>query len=114
MSEIVIARAGAEDVPALLPLLAVQLEDHGVGVSRDELARALSGLVARPERGRVLLARSGDRVVGLAVLPYMWTVEHGGLCAWLDELYVVPDMRERGVGYAAPRDCHGRGERGWM
>jgi hypothetical protein len=86
MNDIVIAHAGPEDVPALVPLLAVQLEDHGVGVPPDVLAGALSGIVARPERGRVLLARSAERVVGLAVLPYTWTVEHGGLCAGLDEL----------------------------
>jgi GNAT superfamily N-acetyltransferase len=98
MDEIVIARASPEDVPAVLPLLAVQLDEHGMAVPLDVLGAALRGIVTRPERGRVLLARSGQHAVGIAVLPYTWTVEHGGLCAWLDELYVVPELRAHGIG----------------
>ncbi len=98
MNTIVIARAATEDVPAVLPLLAVQLGEHGMGLPPDELEAAVRGIVTKPERGRVLLARSGDRVVGVAVVPYTWTVEHGGRCAWLDELYVAPAMRARGIG----------------
>jgi GNAT superfamily N-acetyltransferase len=98
MNEVVIAGALLEDVPALLPLLAVQLDEHGMGMPQHQLEGAVSGIVTRPELGRVLVARAGDRMVGVAVIPYTWTVEHGGRCAWLDELYVLPEMRARGVG----------------
>jgi GNAT superfamily N-acetyltransferase len=98
MGEIVIAGARLEDVAALLPLLAAQLDEHGMGMPQQVLEEALSGIVTRPERGRVFAAWAGDPVVGVAVMPYTWTVEHGGRCAWLDELYVLPEMRGRGVG----------------
>ena len=98
MSDVVITRVRNEDVPLVLPLLAVQLDEHGMGMPRDVLAAAVRGIVARPERGLVLVARSSRETLGVAVIPYTWTVEHGGRCAWLDELYVVPEMRARGIG----------------
>jgi GNAT superfamily N-acetyltransferase len=65
-----------------------------------DLDSALRGIAAREDRGRVLVARRvrDGAAVGLAVLPFTWTVEHGGLCAWLDELYVIPELRARGIG----------------
>jgi ribosomal protein S18 acetylase RimI-like enzyme len=41
----------------------------------------------------------GD-VVGVAVLSATWTVEHGGAAVWLEELYVEPEHRDRGIGRA--------------
>ena len=48
----------------------------------------------------MLIARELSEPLGIAVLAYTWTLEHGGLVAWLDELYVVPAARGRGVGRA--------------
>jgi GNAT superfamily N-acetyltransferase len=95
---VVIVRLHDEDAPMVTPLLAAQLDEHGIGVPREVLEEAVRGIVTRPERGAVLLARRGHEAVGVAVIPYTWTVEHGGPCAWLDELYVVPDMRAQGIG----------------
>jgi GNAT superfamily N-acetyltransferase len=104
-NDLKIARAVARDVPAIVPLLSAQLEEHRMPVSREILDAAVRGIVTRPERGAILVAREEDRVVGIAVLPYTWTVEHGGLCAWLDELYVLPELRGRGVGTRLLRDA---------
>jgi len=41
-----------------------------------------------------------DAVVGLAYLSFMWTLEYGGISAWLDVLYVVPEHRSHGIGRA--------------
>jgi GNAT superfamily N-acetyltransferase len=98
VNDLTITRARVEDVALVLPLLAVQLDEHGTSLPRDVLDAAVRAIVTRPERGMVLLARSGHEAVGIAVVPYTWTVEHGGRCAWLDELYVVPAMRTRGIG----------------
>jgi GNAT superfamily N-acetyltransferase len=50
----------------------------------------------------VLLARDPDPI-GIAVLAYTWTLEHGGRVAWLDELFVDAAHRGRGVGLAMLR-----------
>ena len=39
-------------------------------------------------------------MIGLAAISYAWTLEHGGKSAWLDELYVLPEHRSRGIGNA--------------
>jgi len=60
------------------------------------LARAVKELLRG--RGVVLVASERGRDVGVAVLSFTWTVERGGKTAWLDELYVAPDARGRGIG----------------
>jgi GNAT superfamily N-acetyltransferase len=98
MNNLSIACATEEDVADVASLLGVQLDEHGIDMPRDAVVRALHGIVTRPERGRVLVARKDGLAVGFAVLPFTWTVEHGGLSAWLDEVYVIPELREHGVG----------------
>ena len=48
----------------------------------------------------VLTARVEDRVVGVAVLAYRLSVSIGGLFASIEDLYVRPETRRRGVGRA--------------
>ena len=98
MDNLSIACATDADVADVASLLGIQLEEHGIGMPRDVVVRALHGIVTRPDRGRVLVARKDGISVGFAVLPFTWTVEHGGLSAWLDELYVIPEFRGQGVG----------------
>ena len=48
----------------------------------------------------VLAARTGDRLVGLAVLAFRLSVSLGGLFASIEDLYVRPEARRQGVGRA--------------
>jgi GNAT superfamily N-acetyltransferase len=48
----------------------------------------------------VLAAQVGDRVVGVAVLAYCLSVSAGGLFASIEDVYVHPEARRRGVGRA--------------
>src|SRR5262245_35345551 len=81
-------------------LLHDQLEGHDIHLTEDAIAESLRELSARPNAGRVLIARSGGEVVGAAVLSFVWTLEHGGASTWLDELYVHPAHRRGGIGRA--------------
>jgi GNAT superfamily N-acetyltransferase len=81
-------------------LLALQFEEHRIHLPAHRLEQAVAGLVGPAGFGAMLVAREGGRAIGLAALSYLWTLEHGGKAAWLDELYVVPDRRSSGVGSA--------------
>lgn len=98
--------ASFETIDEAIPLLIRQMEEHGIDLARMGVATFEASVRAlaegSPPRGAVLLARSSPEtpVIGVAVLAYTWTIEHGGACAWLDELYVSPSARGGGVGTA--------------
>jgi GNAT superfamily N-acetyltransferase len=90
--------ANPETVTDSLPLLRVQFDEHQIAIDQHALDRAVRGLVEVEGRGRMLLAREGTTAIGVAVMAYTWTLEHGGRVAWLEELYVVPERRVAGIG----------------
>jgi GNAT superfamily N-acetyltransferase len=95
---VTITLASGADREALIQLLGAQLDEHAIEIDADALGRAVDGVFADPGRGRLLIARLDGEPVGVAYLSYLWTLEHGGKSAWLDELYVVPARREHGIG----------------
>lgn len=60
--------------------------------------RTVDHFLAHPDRGRVVLAVAGGAVAGYAVLVPYWSNEFGGPLLFVDELYVRPEARGRGVG----------------
>lgn len=93
-----ITTATARDLGDVVALLSAQFAEHDIAVA--QLVAAARGLLDVPSRGAIFLATVDDARVGIAVLPFTWTLEHGGPVAWLDELYVTPPMRGRGIGGA--------------
>ena len=75
-------------------------------------ARRLGETVRRGEL-EVLAARTGGRIVGVAVLAYRLSVSAAGLFASIEDLYVRPAARRQGVGRtlleAVERRCASRG-----
>jgi GNAT superfamily N-acetyltransferase len=61
----------------------------------------------------VLVARAEDQLLGVVLLAYRLSVSAGGLFASVEELYVRPEARRRGVGrallQAADEHCEKRG-----
>ncbi len=91
------------DRTGILALLEAQFRDHGIALAAPRLEAAVGGMLAEPARGRILVAEAGGRTVGVAVLSFIWALEHGGHSAWLDELYVAPRARGCGIGRALLR-----------
>lgn len=98
VDEIEIRPATPADLEDVTNLLAAQLQEHDIPIARADLEFAADGILRVPERGFVLLALRQGTAVGVACVSFSWTVERGGMVAWLDELYVVPSMREHGIG----------------
>ncbi|HEX6711578.1 MAG TPA: GNAT family N-acetyltransferase [Rubrobacter sp.] len=61
----------------------------------------------------ILTARTEDRILGVIILAYRLNVSAGGLFASIEDLYVRPETRRRGVGrallQAAGERCVARG-----
>lgn len=97
--EIRVRDADGRDVAAVVALLARQLDEHGIALAPEALERSVRTLLEDPRLGHVLVAcADGGAVAGVAVLSFLFTLEHGGPAAWLDELYVTDALRGRGIG----------------
>lgn len=86
------------DIEPVLDLLSLQLRENSVPVALEPLRAATLQMLGNPELGRILVAARGETLVGVAVLSFLWTLEHGGATTWLDELYVDPHQRSAGLG----------------
>ena len=94
----IIERATLADKDVLLDLMQKQFLEHEIPHSAGILEAAIREMITRDSLGIILVARDDDHVIGLAAIPFAWTLEHGGKSAWLDELYVLPEHRGAGVG----------------
>jgi GNAT superfamily N-acetyltransferase len=56
--------------------------------------------VADERHGFMQVARAEGQIVGVAYVATILSVEHAGPVAWLEELYVTPAWRQKGVGSA--------------
>jgi GNAT superfamily N-acetyltransferase len=99
-STIDIGPLAAADREAAIELLVRQLREHAIATPRAAIAAVVDGALADERRALVLVAREGGTAVGIAYVSFTWTLEHGGRSCWLEELYVAPERRERGIGAA--------------
>lgn len=98
-----IRRAKIEDVPALLPLIADYWAFEVIpGYQAPHLTRLLSEPLARllsdPHLGCGFIGFLNDKPVGYLLAVYVFSLEHAGMTAEIDEFYVVPEQRGHGVG----------------
>ena len=95
-----IASATVTDCSESARLLVQQLAEHSVDASAEQLSWLLEKIAADAARGFVLLARENGRIVGIVYVATILSAEHCGLVVWLEELYVTPSRRSRGIGTA--------------
>lgn len=93
--------ARVEDVPVILALIKgladyERLADQAVA-TREQLEATLFG--PRPF-AEVVLADDGDEVVGFALFFHNYSTFRGRPGLYLEDLYVIPERRGRGIGRA--------------
>ncbi len=98
MSSIDIVRAAEKNRSVVADLLARQLDEHDIAIEGDALLAAIDGVLTDERRGLLLLAEHEGQAIGVAYVSLTWSIEHGGKSSWLEELYVLPEWRGRGVG----------------
>jgi ribosomal protein S18 acetylase RimI-like enzyme len=92
------------DLEGLTGLMLEQLREHEIAVDEERLRGSIREVLQRPDRGFFLVAvDETGRLVGAAYVPFLWSLEHAGPVAWLEELYVSPPARQAGLGTALVR-----------
>lgn len=86
-----------DDVVAMMRRL--YEEDRGeFAVDHSRFAWGIEHLIAHPSVGRIVLFCEGNEPRGYALLVPYWSNEFGGTLLFIDELFVVAESRNRGIG----------------
>ncbi len=93
--------ATEEDVDRLLPLVGSFHTEMGLATDRDQRAEGIAPLLAGSPHGAVWLIGPRRAPVGYIVLTFGWSVALGGLDAVVDEIFIRPAVRGRGMGHEA-------------
>jgi len=95
-------RAALEaDIPQLLALVRRYWDFEGIaGFEALRLELILKRLVPGSAAGEIWVAGESGHLEGYLVLVYVVSLEHQGLMAEIDEFFVLPERRGRGVGGA--------------
>lgn len=92
------APARPDEAEAVTELLAAQLAEHDIPLTRELLAEGVRRALADQSHALILVARRNGSPVGVAYLSFGWILERGGEAMYIEELYVVPELRGREVG----------------
>lgn len=93
----VIEKARSADIPILVDLMAEFYAESNYALDREWAADSFAQLVQAPDRGAAWIGRDASQVAGYVVLTMKHSMEFGGPDAFIDDLFVRPNSRRRGV-----------------
>jgi ribosomal protein S18 acetylase RimI-like enzyme len=93
--------AEESDLDQVVGLMRGLYDQDGTPFDPSEARDALLGLLRDASLGRIWLIRSGNDTVGYAVLTLGYSLEFLGKDAFVDELYLLPEYRGKGLGKLA-------------
>jgi GNAT superfamily N-acetyltransferase len=76
---------------------AMARETEAVELDRETVRRGVQAVFADPSRGRYFVADVDGRVVASLLITYEWSDWRNGVVWWIQSVYVVPELRGRGV-----------------
>ncbi len=96
--------AGASELAPLSALVAEYWRFENIfGFDSERIANALTRLFSNPELGGGWIATVDGKAAGYLLAVYVFSLEHLGRTAEIDEFFVVPAARGQGAGTALLR-----------
>ena len=93
--------ATVEDLERIVPLVAAFHAEMGYDTDAAHHERAVLPLLEGSPHGAIWLVGPRRAPVGYVVISFGWSVEYGGLDGVVDEIFVRPPVRGRGMGFEA-------------
>jgi ribosomal protein S18 acetylase RimI-like enzyme len=101
-AEVEIREAKARDLPALLRMMRSLAEQPpAIPFDEGEVCAALDKFLGQAELGQAWLLWLGEKPAGYVILTLGYSFEFRGRDAFIDELYIEPEFRRRGLGRRA-------------
>jgi GNAT superfamily N-acetyltransferase len=100
------ARTG--EVEELLPLIRAYCEFYETEPNDEGLRIMFETLITDPSQGAVFIAREAGRAVGFATLDWKWSSLKAARIGYLEDLFVDPAARGRGIADALIEVCADR------
>lgn len=93
--------AGPDEAEKLLPMVARYHANEGIELTEEERAGAVTPLLEGSPLGAVWFIGPKMAPVGYVAVSFGWSIEMGGMDAFIDELWVREKVRGRGMGSEA-------------
>lgn len=93
--------ANTEDLERLAPLVASFHGEMGYDTDAAHQEAAVMPLLEGSPHGAIWLVGPRRAPVGYVVISFGWSMENGGLEGRVDEIFVRPPVRGRGMGFEA-------------
>jgi GNAT superfamily N-acetyltransferase len=89
------------DIDAIASLVAHYWDFEKIaGFERSRTLKLLAEFLAHPDLGHCWVAEIGGDLVGYLLAVYVFSMQHGGLMAEIDEFFVLPEQRSSKIGAA--------------
>lgn len=89
--------ATSDHLGTLAPLVAAFHAEAGIGMDEGARAAALAPLLAGSPHGAAYLIGPPRAPIGYIIVSFGYSVEFGGMDGFVDELFIRPGVRGRGV-----------------
>lgn len=107
--------AKPEDIDRVMRLVADFHQEEGITQDEGTRREAILPLLEGSPHGAVYLLGPGRAPIGYITVSFGWSLEFGGMDGFVDEIYIRPGVRGRGIGsevmQALPKALAGAGLR---
>ena len=93
-------RATPDYLPLLVDLMEAFYAESAYPLDRAWAATSFSNLLSEPSLGVIWIVFEGEEPAGYVVMTVRYCMEFGGLGAYIDDLFVRPTYRGRGLSRA--------------
>lgn len=105
--------AQPDHVDRLDALVAAFHQEHGIALGAEARRAGLTPLLDGSPHGAIYLIGPPRAPIGYVVVTFGWSLEFGGLDGFVDEIYIRPGVRGRGIAsetlQSLPRALAGAG-----
>jgi GNAT superfamily N-acetyltransferase len=100
--------AQTDEIQEMLPLIRAYCEFYETEPDDEGLRKMFETLINEPSQGAIFIARDGGRAVGFATLDWKWSSLKAARIGYLEDLFVDPEARGRGIADALIEVCAAR------